>query len=203
MRRLFIAGGITLVNSFHWLIFVFGGFIIFTGIEMVQKKENIRLEKNPVVRVIRRFLPVTSDYEGSNFFVKKTGHYLLTPLFIVVMVVGTMDVVFAMDSVPAVLGLRSFYFALAGIMQSLRHLRYGLAGVLVFVGARMLISDYYTIPITASLGVICMMLLATMISPLFEPKITKTDDLEKAKNVTDEDFTYVQKGETAEAKPWA
>lgn len=187
MRGLFIAGGITLINGFHWLIYVFGAFLIFTGLKMIQgKAEEVHPEKNPVVRFLRRFLPVTSDYEGSHFFVKKTGRYFATPLLIVIVAVETMDILFAMDSIPAVLavtldpfivytsnvlailGLRALYFALSGVMQSLKHLHYGLSGVLVFVGVKMLIADYYKIPIAIALSVVGITLLATVTASLAE-----------------------------------
>lgn len=173
MRTIFIVGGIYLISHFHWLLYVLGGFLVVTGIKLaIEKDSKIKPENNPIVKIFRRFIPVTSDYDEGNFFVKRGGKLMATPLFIVLLVVETTDVVFAMDSIPAVLaitldpfivytsnifailGLRSLYFALAGMMSLFHYLHYGLAAILVFVGIKMLISSYFPIPIPYALGFI-------------------------------------------------
>ena len=171
MRALFIVMGITLIQKVHWVIYIFGGFLILTGIKIaLQKEKEIRPERNPVLRIFREFMPVSERYENGKFFLKKEGRYLATPLFIVLLVVETTDIVFAVDSIPAILaitldsfivytsnvfailGLRALYFALAGLMQLFHRLHYGLAAILVFVGIKMLLADIYKIPIGVALG---------------------------------------------------
>jgi tellurite resistance protein TerC len=189
MRAIFIAAGITLIQQFHWVIYVFGAFLIFTGIKMaLQKDKEIHPEKNPVIKLFRRLMPVTQDYdEKSRFFVRKAGRLHATPLFVALLVVETTDVIFAVDSIPAVLaithdpfivytsnvfailGLRALYFALAGIMQLFHYLHYGLSAILVFVGVKMLITEIYKIPITIALGVVAGILLVSVIASLVRP----------------------------------
>lgn len=189
MRGIFIFAGVALINSFHWIIYVFGAFLIFTAIRMVMKKdEEIHPEQNPILKIFRKLMPVTSDYEGSKFFVKRDGKLWATPLFIVVLVVETTDVVFAVDSIPAVLGittdpfvvytsnifavlgLRAMFFALAGVMRVFHHLHYGLSLILAFVGVKMLIAGYYKIPIAWALGVVAFILAASMLASVLFPK---------------------------------
>lgn len=189
MRAIFIATGVTLIQKFHWIIYIFGAFLILTGIKMaLQKDKEIHPERNPVLRLFRRFMPVTGDYEDGKFFVKKAGRYLATPLFIVLLVVESTDVVFAVDSIPAILaitldpfivytsnvfailGLRAFYFALAGIMQLFHYIHYGLSAILVFVGGKMLFADIYKIPIGIALGVVAGILLISVIASLVRPR---------------------------------
>lgn len=192
MRAVFIAAGITLIAKFHWIIYLFGGFLVFTGIKIALSKDHeIHPERNPLLRLVRRFVPVTNDYAGSNFFVKIDGRTLATPLFVVLVLVESTDLIFAVDSVPAVLaittdpfivytsnvfaimGLRSMFFALAGVMRLFRFLNYGLAAVLVFVGAKMLIADIFKLPALTSLIVIVGLLgLAVVASLLFPAKKT-------------------------------
>lgn len=156
MRTVFIAAGIRLIQQFHWVIYVFGAFLIFTGIKMaLQKDKEIYPEKNPVIKLFRRLMPVTQDHdEESRFFVRKAGRLHATPLFVALLVVETTDVIFAVDSIPAILaitrdpfivytsnvfailGLRALYFALAGIMPMFHYLHYGLSAILVFVGVK-------------------------------------------------------------------
>jgi len=186
MRAVFIAAGITLIQQFHWVIYVFGAFLIFTGIKMaLQKDKEIHPEKNPVIKLFRRLMPATQDYdEESRFFVRKDGRVHATPLFVALLVVETTDVIFAVDSIPAVLaithdpfvvytsnvfailGLRALYFALAGIMQLFHYLHYGLSAILVYVGAKMLLADIYKIPIGIALGVVAGILLVSAIASL-------------------------------------
>jgi tellurite resistance protein TerC len=188
MRAIFIAAGVTLISKFHWLIYIFGAFLVFTGIKMLLKKdEEIHPEKNPVSNLFRRFMPVTKNFEGGNFFVRKDHRLMATPLFIPLIVVETTDVIFATDSVPAVLavsldpfivytsnilailGLRALFFALAGIIQIFHHLHYGISAILVFVGVKMLVSNFYKIPTPAALGVLGGILFFSIISSLIFP----------------------------------
>lgn len=183
MRALLIAAGVTLIERFHWMVYVFGAFLIFTGIKMArQRGKEIHPEKNPVLRLFRRLMPVTERYEGAAFFVRRAGRYVATPLFIVLLVVETTDVVFALDSIPAILavtvdpfivytsnvfailGLRALYFAVAGLMQMFRYLDYGLSAVLVFVGAKMLLADLYKIPTEVALGVVAAILAISILA---------------------------------------
>lgn len=189
MRAGFIAGGIALLKNFHWMIYVFGGFLVLTGIKMAVKHEAPALDKNPVVRLFKKFMPVTSDIEGQKFFVRRQGKTWATPLFLALLIVEVTDVIFAVDSIPAILavtddpfivytsnvfailGLRALYFALAGVVGLFRYLHYGLAAILVFVGAKMLISDLYKVPIGMSLGVIGSLLAVSVLaSILIKPK---------------------------------
>jgi len=188
LRAIFIATGVTLIEKFHWVIYLFGAFLIFTGIRMAtQKGKELRPERNPVLRLFRRFVPVTADYEGGKFFVRRAGRTMATPLFIVLLVVETTDVIFAVDSIPAVLavtldpfivytsnvfailGLRALYFALAGIMQLFHYLHYGLSAILVFVGVKMVLADIYKIPIGVALGVVAGLLLISVVASILRP----------------------------------
>ena len=192
MRAVFIAAGITLIENFHWVIYVFGAFLILTGVRMaLQKDRKIRPERNPVLRLFRRFVPVTKGYEGSRFLVKRAGRYLSTPLFVVLLVVETTDILFAVDSIPAILavtldpfivytsnvfailGLRALYFAIAGIMRLFHYLHYGLSAILVFVGIKMFLADFYKIPIGIALGVIAVILIFAVIASVVWPHKNK------------------------------
>jgi len=178
MRAIFIAAGVALIQHFHWIMYVFGGFLVMTGIKMVfQKDKEIHPERNPVLRLFRRLMPVTEDYVGGKFFVRMGGRTFATPLFVVLLVVETTDLIFAVDSIPAVLaitidpfivftsnvfailGLRALYFALEGAMRHFRYLHYGLSSILVFIGIKMLLIDVYKIPIGIALAVVCGLLL--------------------------------------------
>jgi tellurite resistance protein TerC len=189
MRAIFIAAGVTLIQQFHWVIYIFGAFLVLTGIKMAtQKDKEIHPEKNPVLKLFRRFMPVTERYEDSRFFVKKGRRWFATPLFVVLLVVETTDVIFAVDSIPAILaitidpfivytsnvfailGLRALYFALAGIMQLFHYLAYGLAAILVFVGIKMLLADIYKLPIAVALGVVAGILLISVVASLLRPR---------------------------------
>jgi len=173
MRGIFIFLGVALISKFHWIIYIFGTFLIFTGIKMaVQKDKEVHPERNPFLKLVRRFLPVTKDYHEERFTVREAGRLFFTPLFIVLVVVETTDVIFAVDSIPAVLaitldpfivytsnvfailGLRSLYFALAGMMQLFHLLNYGLSFVLAFVGVKMVIGDFFEIPTVIALSVV-------------------------------------------------
>ena len=185
MRAVFIGAGVTLMQKFHWVIYLFGAVLVVSGLRMAfGKDKEVHPEKNPVLRIFRRFMPVTREYHGGGFFVAQGTRWLATPLFIVLLMVETTDLVFAVDSVPAVLaittdpfivytsnvfailGLRSMFFALAGVMQLFRYLHYGLAAVLVFVGAKMLVSGLYQIPTVVSLVVIVGLLAVAVVGSL-------------------------------------
>jgi len=191
MRLIFIVAGIQLLNRFEWVFYIFGAFLVITAVRMAfQKGEKIDPEKNPVLRLFRRFGRVTDKYEDGNFLVKRAGLYLATPLLIVVLVVETTDVVFALDSIPAVLGitlnpfivytsnifailgLRSLYFALAGIMRLFHYLHYGLVVVLIFIGVKMLLSvaHPHVIPTEIALGVVAGVLLISVIASIIWPR---------------------------------
>ncbi|HEX9867167.1 MAG TPA: TerC family protein [Candidatus Tectomicrobia bacterium] len=194
MRALFILTGITLIQKFHWVIYIMGGFLVLTGIKMaLQKGEEINPEHNPVLRLFRRLMPVTEDYEGDRFFVRRSGRLFATPLFVIVLVVETTDVIFAVDSIPAILaitldpfivytsnvfailGLRALFFALAGIIRLFHYLPYGLSLILVFVGIKMLLVDIYKIPISMALGTVAAVLVISVVaSIIFPPKTEGT-----------------------------
>ena len=197
LRGVFIVAGAALLAKFAWMIFVFGAFLVYTGVKLIfAGDESIDPAKNPLLLLCQRFLPVTSEYHGARFFVRQTGATLgkagklvATPLFLVLVVVDVIDVVFAVDSIPAifavtrdpfivfssnifaVLGLRSLYFLLADLMGKFHYLKYGLGLVLAFVGLKMLLSEWWHMPITLSLGVILALLGgAVLASWLFPPK---------------------------------
>lgn len=192
MRAILIAVGATLIAKFHWIIYLFGGFLILTGIKMaVQKNTEIHPEKNPLVRLFKRFMPVTNEYHSEKFFIKERSRRFATPLFIVLLIVEATDLVFAVDSIPAIfaitkdpfivytsnvfaiLGLRSLYFALAGVMGYFHYLKIGLALVLVFVGAKMMLVDIYKIPIGLSLSVVGGILLLSILASVIWPRRTE------------------------------
>ena len=189
MRALFIWIGVELIERFHWAIYVFGALLVYTGIRMAfHKDEEIHPEKNPVLRLFRRLMPVSNTYDGSKFFVKSAGRWMATPMFIVLLVIETTDVIFAVDSIPAVmaitldpfiiytsnvfaiLGLRALYFAVAGMMDLFHYLNYGLSIILVFVGAKMLLVDVYKMPIWIALGVVGGILAISIIASLLRPR---------------------------------
>ena len=186
LRGLFIATGTALLSKFHWMIYVFGIFLIFTGIKLFfAGDEKIEPEKNPAVRLVRRFMKITPSFEGQRFFVRKDGMLWATPLFLVLVVVETTDVIFAVDSIPAIFAitldpfivytsnvfsillLPAPFFLLAGVMGMFRYLKVGLSFVLCFVGVKMTIVDFYKIPIGISLGVVGTILLLSIVASLF------------------------------------
>lgn len=188
MRGIFILVGIGLIAQFHWIIYIFGAFLVYSGIKLF-REENVAIEpeKNPVLRLFRRWMPITEDYEGQKFFVRRAGLYA-TPLLVVLLVVETTDVLFATDSIPAVLaislkafivytsnvfaviGLRSMYFVLAEMMEAFHYLHYGLALVLIFIGAKMLASQYYQIPTGLALSVVASVLLVSVVASMVHPR---------------------------------
>lgn len=192
MRGALIAAGAVLIRKFHLIIYVFGAFLMATGIRMATHDDReIRPERNPVLRLIQRFLPVTADFRGQKFFVREAVgsrvRRVATPLFVVLVLIETTDLVFAVDSIPAIfgitrdpfivytsnifaiLGLRALYFLLAGIIHKFQYLKLGLSVVLVFVGAKMLFSDIYHIPVGISLSVIAGLLIVSVAASLVWP----------------------------------
>ena len=195
MRGGMIGAGAILIRQFHWIIYVFGVFLIFTGVRMATHDEgDIEPEANPILRLVRRILPITHDYRGQEFFVKEPPQrgaapaIMATPLFVVLVMVETTDLIFAVDSIPAIfavtkdpflvytsnvcaiLGLRSLYFLLAGVINKFHLLKLGIAAVLTFVGVKMLISSVYEIPIHMSLLVIIGVLGTSVIASIVFPK---------------------------------
>jgi tellurite resistance protein TerC len=185
MRVIFILTGIELIHRFHWLIYIFGAFLVVTGIRMIISGDvKIEPEKNPLVRLARKVFPFTKSFQDDNFFIKRGGKFIATPLFLVVILIEATDLVFAVDSIPAILaisddpyivytsnvfailGLRSLYFALAGIEKYFVYLKFGLSAILIFVGAKMCIADFYKIPVNLSLIVIVFMLAIAMLASI-------------------------------------
>jgi tellurite resistance protein TerC len=184
MRGIFIVAGVGLISHVHWVFYIFGGLLIVSGIRfLVIGEHKVDPRKNPLVKALRYFIPVTSDYHGGKFFVRKlqeNSRLYATPLLVVLLVVETTDIVFSVDSIPAILaitlnafvvytsnvfailGLRSMYFAVSGLIKIFRFLRYGLALVLILVGAKMLAADYVRVPIGVTLGVVAGVLLISM-----------------------------------------
>lgn len=197
-RFLFIFIGVALIEQFHWVIYIFGAFLIFTGIKLgLEKDKEIRPEKNPILKLVRRFVPITKDYHGQNFFIKKRGRYIATPMFVVLVVIETTDIVFALDSIPAImaitrdtfiiysanafaiLGLRALYFALSGVMRLFHYLHYGLAFILVYIGIKMMLEGVYQIPTTVTLIIILSTLTISVLLSIFFPKENEVPQLPK------------------------
>jgi len=190
MRGVFIVTGVALINRFHWIVYVFGVFLLYSGFKLMTESEDKEVDpsRNPVLRLCRKFLPVTDTYEGNKFLVRRDAKLFATPLFVVLIVVETTDILFATDSIPAILaitrdpfivytsnvfailGLRSLYFALAGLMKLFHYLNYGLAVVLIFIGAKMVLSVKYVIPTWATLVVIATVLASSVVASVVWPK---------------------------------
>jgi tellurite resistance protein TerC len=193
-RAIFIVAGVALIERFEWVIYVFGAILIVSGVKMgLDKDKEIHPDQNPVLKLFRKFMPVTQEFEGGKFFVRRDGRTFATPLLLVLLVVETTDLIFAVDSIPAVLaitrdrfvvytsnifaimGLRSMYFALKGVMDLFHHLHYGLSAILMFVGTKMILSAWNIhIPITIALGIVAGILLASVAASLIWPE-KKTD----------------------------
>lgn len=192
MRAIFIFAGVALIQQFHWIIYIFGAFLIFTGVKMlVQKDEKMEPEKNPLVRLFKRFFPVTDTMHGDRFFVKINAKTVATPLFIVLLIIEFTDLIFAVDSIPAILaistdtfiiftsnvfailGLRALYFALAGIAKLFYYLKYGLSAILVFVGVKMVVAGFFKIPVMYSLLIIVSILTLSILASVIFPKTSK------------------------------
>jgi tellurite resistance protein TerC len=193
MRAVFIVLGVGLIRRFDWIIYLFGALLVYSGIRLFRQQEaEIHPEKNPVLRLVRLTIPLTNDYEGSRFFVRRPGLHA-TPLLVVLLVVETTDVLFAVDSIPAILaitvnafivytsnvfaimGLRSMYFALAGMMELFHYLHYGLSLVLIFVGGKMLLSHYYRIPTELALTIVAAILVTSVLVSVARPRKPLTD----------------------------
>jgi tellurite resistance protein TerC len=189
LRVLFIVGGVALMERFHGTIYVFGTILVATGIGMIRKRESkYDPEKNWVIRAFRRFSPVTDRYDGNRFFTRQDGRIWATPLFVVLLAIESSDIIFAVDSIPAIfaitpdafiiyssnifamLGLRALYFAVAGIMQMFHFLHYGFASIILILGVKMLFSDVYKIPVEVSLVLIIVILLVCVILSLLRPR---------------------------------
>ncbi|MEN6620293.1 MAG: TerC family protein [Smithella sp.] len=187
-RGTFIFAGVALINTFHWIMYIFGAFLIFTGIKMALNKETeVHPDKNIAIRLLRLFIPMTKEFSEARFFIIKQGRRLATPMLAVMLALETTDIVFAIDSIPAVLaittdpfivytsnvfailGLRSLFFAISGLMKIFHFLHYGLAAILSFVGIKMLIADFLKIPTGISLAVIAVILALSIICSLIWP----------------------------------
>jgi tellurite resistance protein TerC len=199
MRVTFILIGVELIHKFHWLIYIFGAFLIYTGSRFFKQSDTkVDLENNAMVKLLRRWFRFTPDFEGDNFFVRKAGVLWATPLLIVVVVIEATDLVFAVDSIPAILsisddafivytsnvfailGLRSLYFVLSGVEKYFTYLKYGLAVILIFVGLKMCLSDIFKIPVEISLAfIITTLALAVLASLSLQAQNTKKNDSQK------------------------
>ncbi len=190
MRGVMIGLGAALIKEFHWIIYIFGAFLIFTGIRMAfHKNEELHPEDNPLIKLFRRIMPVTENYEDDKFFVRRAGVLMATPLFLVLLMIESTDLIFAVDSIPAIfavtqdpflvytsnvfaiLGLRSLYFLLAGVVNQFHYLKLGLSVVLTFVGVKMLLVDTaFKIPTGISLGVVALILAVAVVASLIRAR---------------------------------
>ena len=184
MRGAFIAAGSYVLEQFHWVLYLFGAMLVLTGLKMLRRQSSFSPADNPVVRWLRRWLPMTDHYHGERFWVRERGRWLATPLFLVLVLVEASDLLFAIDSIPAIfavtrepflvftanvfaiLGLRSMYFLLADVVHRFIYLKVGLAVVLVFVGLKMLIMDVYQIPVAVSFLVILGVMAGSIVASL-------------------------------------
>lgn len=188
LRAVFILAGAAIVQQFHFVLYIFGAFLVFTGIKLLFGDDEAGDPgESLVIRTVQKWIPTTSDYRGNSFFVREGSRWLATPLFLVLIVIETTDLVFAVDSIPAIfgisrdpfivfssnifaiLGLRSLYFALAIVMEKFHYLKIALAFVLVFVGVKMLIADFYKVPIGASLSLILGLLVGSAVLSVLRP----------------------------------
>lgn len=204
LRGIFILVGAALLNRFHWLLYVFGAFLVITAIKLlIQKDEGIHPEHNPVLKWLRKLIPITHEYHGQNFFVKSAAGLSATPLLAVLVLVESTDVVFALDSIPAIfgitrdpfivytsnifaiLGLRALYMLLAGIMDKFHYLKYGLGAVLLFIGVKMLISGFLHIPIVLSLGIVALLLGGSIVISFLHPVKPDIKDIPVVPEVPD------------------
>lgn len=187
LRGVFIFTGIALINRFHWLIYIFGAILIYTGIKLLRGgEEKVEPDKNPLVRLTRKFIPITPEFHGGSFFIRQNGRSVGTPLLLVLIALGTTDLVFAIDSIPAilaitrdpfivvtsnafaVLGLRALYFAIAGLLKLFAYLNIGLAVILAFIGTKMLISGYIHLPIPLTLGFVISVLAISIFASILK-----------------------------------
>lgn len=186
LRGVFISAGVTLIHHFEWLVYLFGAFLVFTGFKIFfhHEDEEADLSKNFVVRIMRKFVPISNEYDGANFFTRKNAKLIATPLLLVLVVIEFTDLVFAVDSIPAslsisknafiiycsnvlaVLGLRSLYFGISHLMKIFKYLKYGIAIILIFVGAKMIAAEFFHIPSLFALGMIITILFASIMFSL-------------------------------------
>jgi tellurite resistance protein TerC len=189
MRGIFVVAGIELIDKFHWIVYLFGAFLFVSGLKLLLRKDEEPMDvgRNPILRLCKRFLPTTDQYGEGNFTLIIDGKRFVTPLFIVLLIIETSDILFAFDSVPAILGitlnpfivytsnifsilgLRALYFALAGCMVIFRYLNQGITLILIFIGAKMLASGFIEIPAVVALGVIVLILVGAMALSLIRP----------------------------------
>lgn len=200
MRAIFIFAGVALISKFHWIIYVFGAFLIYTGYKIAKDKgTKVNIDNNPLLNFVKKIVPFTNGYRDGNFFVREGGRRLATPLFLVLILIEFTDLIFAVDSIPAILaittdpfivytsnvfaimGLRSLYFALAGSLKYFSYLHYGLALILVFVGIKMLISDVYKFDPFVSLGIIATILAGSMLASLLDTKKKMKEEIKANK----------------------
>ena len=194
-RAVFIFAGVALLNAFSWVMCIFGAFLIFTGIKMALNKETeVHPDKNIAIKILRFFIPVTKEFQEARFFIIKNGRRFATPMLAVLLALETTDILFAVDSIPAVLaiskdpfivytsnvfailGLRSLFFAISGLMKLFHLLHYGLAAILSFVGVKMLIENFFHVPVGASLIVISSILVISVVASIIWPD-TKYEDI--------------------------
>lgn len=193
MRGIIITSGVAVINQFHWIIYIFGFILIFTGIKMlISKMEGIDPDNNPIIKTFKKFFAVTKDYRGKNFFVRERGKLYATPLFIVILMIESSDLVFAIDSIPAIfaitndpfilytsnifaiLGLRSLYFLLNGVVTKFKYIKVGVSAILIYVGVKMLASFFYKIPTEVSLLVIITCLGGAIFASVISNKAKKS-----------------------------
>jgi len=189
LRLLFIVAGVALIEKFEWVIYLFGAILVYSGVKLaLEKEKKINPDQNPVVKLFRKLVPVTTDFEGDKFLVRRDGRTWATPLLLVLIVVETTDLIFAVDSIPAVLaitrdrfivytsnvfailGLRAMFFALKGAMDLFHHLHYGLSAILIFVGLKMLVGHFLEIPVGVGLGTVASILALSIVASLIWPK---------------------------------
>jgi len=203
MRGTLIGLGAALLKEFHWIIYVFGAFLILTGIRMARHQdEEIQPDQNPVVKFFKKFIPVTETFEKDKFFIRRAGKIMATPLFLILLIVESTDLVFAVDSIPAIfavtqepflvytsnvfaiLGLRALYFLLADIMDKFQYLKLGLSAVLTFIGTKMVIVDFYHIPVGVSLAVVASILTISILASLWKAR-TSDSSLRRTEELND------------------
>ena len=189
MRGILIAVGAVLLEEFHWILYLFGVFLIFTGIRMgLQKETEVHPERNPLLKLVRRIVPVTDDYEYDRFAVRRAGQFMVTPLLLVLLIIESTDLIFAVDSIPAVfavtgdpfivytsnvfaiLGLRSLYFVFANVIDKFYYLKLGLAVILSYVGVKMVLADIYPIPTFLSLAIIALVLALAIVASVIRAR---------------------------------
>lgn len=191
MRAVFIITGVALINTFHWMIYVFGALLVYIGIKLAfEKDKEVHPEKNPVLNLFKKFFPITHEHDDGKFMVVRAGKRLATPLLLVLLVVESTDVIFALDSIPAslaistdsfiiytanvfaILGLRALYFAMAGCMNMFCYLNYGLSAILTFIGIKMVLADVWHISIWTALGVVAALLTVSVVASLIKARCT-------------------------------